>query len=44
MPEAYIVAIGRTAEGRRRGRLSTVHPADLAARVLDAPLGRDSRL
>jgi acetyl-CoA C-acetyltransferase len=40
MSKAYITAIGRTAGGRRRGRLSTVHPADLAARVLDALVDR----
>ena len=36
MAEAYIVAAARTAGGRRKGRLAGVHPADLAARVLDA--------
>jgi acetyl-CoA C-acetyltransferase len=35
MPEAYIVAATRTAGGKRGGRLSGWHPADLAARVLD---------
>jgi acetyl-CoA C-acetyltransferase len=36
MPEAFIVAAARTATGRRAGRLSGWHPADLAAQVLDA--------
>ncbi|MBC7995991.1 MAG: acetyl-CoA C-acetyltransferase [Rhizobacter sp.] len=35
MAEAYIVASTRTAGGRRGGRLSGWHPADLAAQVLD---------
>nr|WP_314443484.1 acetyl-CoA C-acetyltransferase [uncultured Sphingomonas sp.] len=38
MPEAYIVSARRTAGGRRNGRLSGVHPADLGARVIDAIL------
>ncbi len=40
MPEAYIVATARTAGGRRNGRLSGWHPADLAAQVLDALIER----
>jgi acetyl-CoA C-acetyltransferase len=40
MPEAYIVATARTAGGRRNGRLSGWHPADLAAQVLDALVAR----
>ncbi len=40
MPEAYIVAAARTAGGRRNGRLSGWHPADLAAQVLDALVAR----
>ena len=36
MSEAYIVAAKRTAGGRRGGMLRDWHPADLAARVLDA--------
>lgn len=36
MDEAFIVAAVRTAGGRRGGRLSGWHPADLAASVLDA--------
>ena len=35
MTQAYIVAAVRTAGGRRKGRLSGWHPADLAAQVLD---------
>lgn len=38
--QAYIVALGRTAGGRRNGRLSSWHPADLAASVLDALVAR----
>ena len=40
MAEAYIVAAARTAGGRRGGRLSGWHPADLAAQVIDALLQR----
>ena len=40
MPEAYIVAAARTAGGRRNGRLSGWHPADLAAQVLNALMAR----
>ena len=40
MSEAYIVAATRTAGGRRHGRLSGWHPADLAAQVLDALVAR----
>ena len=40
MPEAYIVAALRTAGGRRKGRLANVHPADLAASVLNALIER----
>ena len=35
MAEAYIVAAFRTAGGRRGGALAGVHPADLAAVILD---------
>jgi acetyl-CoA C-acetyltransferase len=38
--EAYIVAATRTAGGRRGGRLSGWHPADLAGAVIDALLER----
>ena len=40
MAEAYIVAAARTAGGRRNGKLSGWHPADLAASVLDALIDR----
>src|SRR5947209_10645591 len=40
MAEAYIVATARTAGGRKGGRLSGLHPADLAATVLDALVER----
>src|SRR5438552_14454009 len=40
MAEAYIVAAARTAGGRKGGRLSGWHPADLAGRVLDALIER----
>jgi acetyl-CoA C-acetyltransferase len=40
MTQAYIVAAARTAGGRRGGRLSGWHPADLAAQVLDALIER----
>src|SRR4051812_36254158 len=40
MAEAYIVAAARTAGGRRGGRLSGWHPADLAAQVIDSLLER----
>lgn len=36
MAEAYIVAAARTAGGRRNGRVSGWHPADLAGTILDA--------
>ena len=40
MAEAFIVAIARTAGGRRGGRLAGWHPADLGGFVLDALLDR----
>ncbi|WP_129642630.1 acetyl-CoA C-acetyltransferase [Peristeroidobacter agariperforans] len=40
MSEAYIVAAVRTAGGRKGGRLSGWHPADLAAQVIDALVAR----
>lgn len=40
MSEAFIVAAGRTAGGRKGGRLSGWHPADLAGQVLDALVDR----
>lgn len=40
MPEAYIAVAARTAGGRKGGRLSGWHPADLAGQVLNALLDR----
>lgn len=40
MAEAFIVEAIRTAGGRRNGALSAIHPADLAAKVLDALVER----
>lgn len=40
MTEAYIVAAARTAGGRRAGRLSGWHPADLGAQVVNALLAK----
>ena len=40
MAEAYIVAAARTAGGRKGGRLSGWHPADLAGSLLDALVER----
>jgi acetyl-CoA C-acetyltransferase len=40
MAEAYIVAAARTAGGRKAGRLSGWHPADMAGRVIDALVER----
>lgn len=40
MADAYIVDAVRTAGGRRGGRLSNVHPADLGAVVIDALIDR----
>ena len=40
MSEAYIVAATRTAGGRRGGRLSGWHPADLGAQVIDGLVER----
>ena len=40
MAEAYIVAAARTAAGRRKGALSSVHPADLGAVILDTLVQR----
>lgn len=42
MAEAYIVAAGRTAGGRRNGKLAGWHPADLAGSVLDALVDRSA--
>ena len=40
MAEAYIVEAVRTAGGKRGGALKDWHPADMAAEVLDALVGR----
>jgi acetyl-CoA C-acetyltransferase len=40
MAEAYIVAAARTAGGRRKGKLSGWHPADLAGQVLNDLIAR----
>ncbi|RYY33199.1 MAG: acetyl-CoA C-acetyltransferase, partial [Sphingomonadales bacterium] len=40
MAEAYIVAAARTAGGRRKGRLSGWHPADLGGLVINALIER----
>jgi acetyl-CoA C-acetyltransferase len=40
MSEAYIVAAARTAGGRKGGKLSSWHPADLAGQVLNALVDR----
>ncbi|MDB5703866.1 MAG: Acetyl-CoA C-acetyltransferase [Sphingomonas bacterium] len=40
MAQAYIVATARTAGGRRKGRLSGIHPVELAALALDAVVRR----
>ena len=40
MPEAYIVEAARTAGGKRKGALASVHPADLGAAVVDALVKR----
>ena len=40
MAEAFIIAAARTAAGRRNGRLSGWHPADLGAQLLNALIER----
>ena len=40
MAEAYIVDAGRTAGGRRNGKLAGWHPADLGGEVLNALVDR----
>lgn len=42
MAQAYIVDALRTPTGKRRGALSTVHPADLGAHVLSALVSRNA--
>jgi acetyl-CoA C-acetyltransferase len=41
MAEAYIVDALRTPTGRRRGKLSHIHPADLGAHVLETLVSRN---
>jgi acetyl-CoA acetyltransferase len=36
MSDAYIVGAARTATGRKKGRLSQIHPIDMGALVIDA--------
>ena len=38
--QAYIVAALRTAGGKRNGRLSGWHPADLSAQLINALIAR----
>jgi acetyl-CoA C-acetyltransferase len=40
MADAYIVGAVRTATGKRKGRLSTIHPIDLGAAVIDELVDR----
>ena len=40
MADAYIVGAVRTATGRKKGRLSRVHPVDMGAMVVDALVDR----
>ncbi|EKF74770.1 acetyl-CoA acyltransferase [Alcanivorax hongdengensis A-11-3] len=40
MAQAYIVAAVRTAGGRKNGRLSKTHPADMGGKVIDAVVER----
>ena len=40
MGEAYIVAIARTAGGRKGGRLKDWHPVDMAAKIIDTLVGK----
>jgi|TARA_B110000483_G_scaffold212816_1_gene261530 acetyl-CoA acetyltransferase family protein len=40
MADAYIVGAVRTATGKRKGRLSTIHPIDLGATVIDELVDR----
>jgi len=40
MPDAYIVGAVRTATGRKKGRLSKIHPVDMGAVVVDALVDR----
>jgi acetyl-CoA C-acetyltransferase len=40
MAEAYLVAVARSAGGKRGGRLAGMHPADLAGTILTTLVGR----
>ena len=40
MAEAYIVGAVRTATGRKKGRLSQIHPVDMGAIVVDELVDR----
>ena len=40
MGEAYIVAVARSAGGKRNGRLAGVHPVDLAGKVIKGMIAR----
>ncbi|MFT4672681.1 MAG: acetyl-CoA C-acetyltransferase, partial [Pseudohongiellaceae bacterium] len=40
MADAYIVGAVRTATGKRKGRLSGIHPVDLGAAVIDELVDR----
>ena len=40
MADAYIVGAVRTATGRRKGRLSHIHPVDMGAIVVDELVDR----
>ena len=41
MSEAYIVGAIRTATGRKKGRLSGLHPVDMGAIVVDELLDQN---
>ena len=40
MADAYIVGAVRTATGRKKGRLSQIHPVDMGAIVIDELVDR----
>ena len=40
MADAYIVGAVRTATGKKKGRLSAIHPIDLGAAVVDELVDR----
>ena len=43
MADAYIVGAVRTATGKKKGRLSAIHPVDLGAIVVDELVDRTLR-